>query len=288
MKTWTIQSLLEWTSQHFKEKGIESARLDAELLLADTLKCKRLDLYLKFDQPVHDAELALFKVSVVRRGQREPVAYILGRQEFYSRVFEIPKRVLIPRPETEHLVDSVLQWTRSNTKEKFDALEIGCGSGAIAVSLLAEEPRFVFSCLDIQIEACEVTEKNSVKHNVRDRVVIECADFEKWSGQKTFDVVVSNPPYVAGRVSDKLEPDVRDFEPARALFGGPEGTETLSRWIPKMAAALNPGGLMVCEIGYDQEEMVRALAGSNPSLTHVRVDKDLAGHPRVFSAQKII
>jgi release factor glutamine methyltransferase len=283
---WTIQKLIQWTTQHFGAKGIESSRLDAELLLAHTLNCKRLDLYLKFDQPVSTAELASFKNLVMRRTQREPVAYILGRQEFFSYSFDVSPGVLIPRPETEHLLEEALSWAKLKSDEKISILDIGSGSGAIGVTLAIEDPRIHVTALDISEKASRQTSTNAKKFDVLDRVLAENKDFFQWESPHTFDAVVSNPPYVGKNTSDALSKEVRDFEPHVALFGGEKGDEILSQWIPKMVEALKPSGLFLCEIGYDQETRARALAEETGVLTNIEILKDYSGHPRILKAFK--
>jgi release factor glutamine methyltransferase len=281
---WTIAKVIEWTTLHFNSKGIDSARLDGELLLSHTLKCKRIDLYLKFDQLVTQDELTAYKALVVRRSKREPIAYILGRQEFYDRSFCIHSGVLIPRPETEHLVEAALEWAKINENEKILALDIGCGSGAISVSLAAENAKFFLTALDISTVACETTKVNAEKNNVSKKIEIENADFQSWSSSKKFDLVVSNPPYVGENVASTLKADVINFEPREALFGGLIGDEKLKVWLPKMIEYINPEGLLLCEIGFDQENAAIKCCENSGTMERIEVLKDYSGHPRVLRA----
>jgi release factor glutamine methyltransferase len=283
---WTIQKLIHWTTGHFGSKGIDSARLDAELLLAATLRCKRLDLYLRFDQPLAADELKNFKALVVRRAAREPVAYILGQQEFYNRTFLVSPGVLIPRPETEHLIDKALSFFNSKTESALEVLDVGCGSGAIAVTLGALELRTRIRALDISPRACEVTKSNSDKENISERMKIENISFENWSSDQKFDLVVSNPPYISLDSKDALPPEVRNHEPQEALFGGQRGDEILSRWLPKMAELLKSGGLLLCEIGYNQSAAVEEYARATGILENIGFLKDYAGHNRILHGSR--
>jgi release factor glutamine methyltransferase len=286
MKVWTTLELIEWTTGHFKTKGIESSRLDAELLLASALNCQRLDLYLKFDMPVGEEHLETYRGLVNRRAKREPIAYILGKQEFYARSFDVSSHVLIPRPETELIIEKALGWAKTSTKSELTCLDVGCGSGAIGLTLALEDSRFTICCVDVSEEACKITAKNAKKHNIENRVDILTQDFEGWSQLKLYDLIVSNPPYIGRQVAQSLTPDVREFEPEGALYGGPMGHEVIEKWIPKMTEVLAPGGLLLCEIGYDQEDQIMGIAQRIKLLERQMVARDLAGQPRLFMAQK--
>jgi len=283
---WNIQKLIVWTTQHFSSKGINSSRLDAELLLAKTLKCKRLDLYLRFDQPVSAIELQSFKSLVLRRSQREPIAYILGQQEFFNRVFEISPGVLIPRPETESVIEEALAWAKTKNESELSALDIGSGSGAISVTLPLEDPRIIVTALDISSRAVSQTKINAEKMGVGPKVKVEGVDFLEWQSSDLFDLVISNPPYIGRATAPSLESDVRDYEPHEALFGGEKGHETLQQWIPKMAKLIKPSGLLLCEIGYNQREVILNYAQETGILENIEVMKDYSGHPRILRATK--
>jgi release factor glutamine methyltransferase len=281
-EVWTIQKTIQWTSQHFLSKKIESARLDTELLLAKALGCKRIDLYLKFDQPLKANELKTFKEMVVRRSQREPVAYILGVREFFGREFEVGPGVLIPRPETELLIDLTL----AHHTRPLKILDVGCGSGAIAVTLAAEIEQSQVHGLDASEKACGMTAANSTKHGVESRLKITHGEFLKHEQGEPYELVVSNPPYIGLSIKDSLQPEVGGFEPELALFGGEKGHEILEQWIPKMGQHLLPGGLLLCEIGYDQEEISKNITERTHLFDSIQIHKDLNGNPRVLKAQR--
>jgi release factor glutamine methyltransferase len=291
---WTIQKLLDWTSKHFSTKGIGSARLDTELLLARALGCKRLDLYLKFDQPLKPEELSNFKEMVKRRSQKEPVAYILGEKEFYGRGFSVGPGVLIPRPETEHLIDTVLEWVRLNSgaaefkkeEQELKILDVGSGSGAIGVTLALEFPKSHVKAIEASHVAAQFTETNAAKLGASVEVLNQ--DFESYAQSTTeiFDVVASNPPYIGRLAQDTLQEDVKGFEPEQALYGGNQGHELLTKWLPLYVKLLKPNGLLVFEIGSDQGEIVKKLLAENEELDQIQIIQDYSGHPRIARAIK--
>jgi release factor glutamine methyltransferase len=287
---WTIQKLLTWTTQHFASKNISSARLDAELLLSHMLGCKRLDLYLRFDQPLGAAELARFKEFVIRRAKNEPVAYILGSKEFYGREFKVGPGALIPRPETEHLIDEVLNWAKaqraSDEPAPLKILEVGAGSGCIAATLAKELPQAKVLALEKSEEAFLWAKLNVEAHQVGGQVEVVHQDFDRFRTDAKFDVIVSNPPYVGENTKHHLAPDVRDFEPPAALYGGEVGYELLRRWIPVWCGLLGPKGLLVIEIGFDQGPIVNKILDDQQELESVKIINDYAGHSRIARAIK--
>lgn len=288
-EVWTIQKLLTWTTQHFIGRGIDSARLDAEILLSHVLDCRRLDLYLKFDQPMKAAELAAFRELVKRRSRREPVAYIVGNKEFYGREFQVGTGALVPRPETEHLIDAVLDWARQNdVKDKsLDILDVGTGSGCIAVTLAAELPGAYVKALDISPDAIKWAQINGVALGVNERLEFVCQDFSAFEGRESsFDVIASNPPYIGRDHQSELAVDVKDHEPEPALYGGSQGPELWSNWVDKWVKLLKPGGLLVFEIGFDQGVLARETLLADQRLNGAQVINDYAGHPRIARATK--
>lgn len=279
---WTPVDLVRWTTGYLGDKGFHNARLNAELLLAGTLGCKRLDLYLQFDRPLTPDELAEFKRRLQRRARREPLQYIEGFAEFRALRLKVDGRVLIPRPETEQLVGEVLNWSRG--RSGLAALDVGTGSGAIALSL-AGEGRASFArvlATDASAAALEVAAENArfVGLEVEFRLGM---GFEPAAGER-FDVVVSNPPYIADGDEPTLDPEVRDWEPALALFGGSDGLRTLRVLVAQAPAHLRPGGLLALEIGSEQADAVSDLIRATGAFAAPRVVTDLAGRSRMVLA----
>ena len=281
-EVWTIERILRWTQDFFAQKGIGTARLDAEVLLAHALGCNRVRLYTHFDQPLTGEERDAFRALVRRRANREPVAYLCGHREFFSRAFAVGPDVLIPRPETEHLVEAALAWLQAQGLSTPRILDVGTGSGALAVTLAAEVPGAHVTASDLSAAALQMAARNAAQHGVEARMVWAHGDLlAPISGP--FDLIVSNPPYIPTVDRSTLERDVRDYEPAQALFAGTDGLDIVRRLIPQVRAALAQPGLFLCEFGVAQgaavESLVRA-AGFND----VTIVPDLQGHPRVVRA----
>jgi release factor glutamine methyltransferase len=268
-------------------RGIESARLEAELLLAAALSVDRLSLYLQFERPVAPAELERFRGYVRRRLRGEPVQYIVGEVAFRQLVLCVDRRVLIPRPETEVLVGAVLRWTRERTTllgRTLRGADIGTGSGAIALSLVAEGGCAGVVATDASSEALEVARCNAARCGWAHAV--EFRHGAGWTplGAETFDVVVSNPPYVAEAERAELAPEVVEWEPAGALFAGPDGFAVLDELITGAADRLVAGGMLALETGAAQAASVAARLGDTQRFEDVRVLADLAGRPRIVVA----
>lgn len=284
MPVWTILSLIRWTSKYLEEKGLPEPRLDAELLLADALGMKRLDLYLQFDRPLLPEELAEFKQRLRRRARREPLQYIAGHAAFRNLNLVVDRRVLIPRPETEVLVDYVLGWAAG--RHGLSVLDVGTGSGAIALTL-ATEGEQVFRrvvATDISSGALEVAEQNRVA--VGARVEFRRGPFFEPVAGECFDVVVSNPPYVGERERSTLDPEVAEWEPPEALFSGLDGLEAIRRLAEEAPRHLSPGGLLALEIGAGQGEAVQNLLRATSAFESVEVKPDLAGRDRIVLARR--
>lgn len=274
-----VAELLKTTTAWFKKRGVDSARLDAELLLSEVTGLERMQLYTSFDRPVHPTELDAYRALVKRRGDREPVAYILGEREFYGRPFAVDPRVLIPRPDTEVLLDEVL--ARIDAEAEGVVLDYGTGSGAIALTLAAERPGLKLLAVDISPDALEVAKANAAALEVADRVGFVRSDGfarvpDRFKG--TLTAILANPPYIPESDRAGLMPDVRDHEPGLALFM-PEGLEHYRR-IAGSIEWLAPGGLVAVEVGMGQAEAVQALF-TEAGLTDLAVRKDLAGIERV-------
>lgn len=286
---WTILNLIRWTDERFKKEGLATPRLDAEVLLAQTLGVTRVWLYTHFDQPLERGELARFKKLIQRRMRREPLAYIVGQREFWSLPFKVTPDVLIPRPETEILVAEALRvLSRPEQPERsFRVLEIGTGSGAVSIVLAKELPSASVVATDLSAKALSIAEENAVKFGVRERIIFLKGDlFDPLEKEWRFELVITNPPYIPKDQFPSLQPEVRDFEPRTAIDGGRDGLAFYRRALPKVSRFLNPGGWFLAEIGAGQEEEVRRIAERNPELDSFTLVTDLAGIKRVFRAQR--
>jgi release factor glutamine methyltransferase len=267
------------------ERGITNARLEAELLLAGLLGMKRLDLYLQHDRPVDERELARFRALIRRRLKHEPLQYILGTAAFRQLELHVDARVLIPRPETEVLVGAVLQW-HARRAVKGIALDIGTGSGAIALSLAREGDFEHVVATDISADALDVARANAAAAGLTERVTFrEGSLFEAVSGDAVFAAIVSNPPYVAESERASLAAEVRDYEPAVALFAGARGLDVIERIVRAAPQHLEPGGLLALEIGISQRADVLDCV-ERAGYENARVEMDLTGRPRVLLAER--
>lgn len=281
---WTILKLIQWTTTYFKQQGIESARIDAELLLAFTLDVQRIDLYLRYDQPLNQDELTRFRGFVKRRAAREPVAYITGVKEFWELSLAVGPSVLIPRPETECLVEAVSDFLKGYTGSAEPViLDLGTGSGAIALALAQSCPTARVAAVERSAEALATADRNRRRHGLDDRVSLVAGD---WlapikADPALCDVIVSNPPYIPSGDIDGLQPEIVRYEPRAALDGGPAGLDCLDGIIAAAPACLRPGGGLFLEIGHDQFPAVRRLAENCGAYRDVVCRKDYGGHDRV-------
>jgi release factor glutamine methyltransferase len=281
-RVWTILDVLNWTAERFATAGIESPRLDAELLLADALATDRLHLYLDHDRPLGDDELARFRDRVRRRIAREPVAYIVGRREFWSLSFKVTPAVLIPRPDTELLVETAAARLKTHPAPRI--VDVGTGSGAIAVALARELPAARVDAVDLSEDALAVARENALALGVAERVAFRRGDLLGEAGAGVYDLVVSNPPYVAPEAYEALMPEVRLYEPKAALVAADGGMAIVRRLVRDAPAALRPGGLLLIEIGFDQADRARALFADRETWEEPVVLKDLAGRDRAVLA----
>jgi release factor glutamine methyltransferase len=282
-RVWSVLDLIRYTADYLGGKGIREPRLNAELLLADTLGLKRLDLYLQFDRPVRPDELAEFKSRLLRRARHEPLQYIAGHTDFRELRLSVDRRVLIPRPETEVLVGEVLAWCAG--RGGLSAMDIGTGSGAIALSLAVEGPFERVLATDLSAAALEVARENH--RTAAPGAPVEFREgpgFAPATGER-FDVVVSNPPYVGEEEREGLDPEVRDWEPALALFAGPGGLEVVDELVAAAPEHLREGGLLALEIGAAQASRVVDLIRAAARFREPRVVRDLAGRDRIVLAE---
>lgn len=284
---WTVMRLVRWSATYLEGKGVERGRLDAEHLLAHALGTARLDLYLQFDRPLAPAELDRYRPLLKRRAEREPLQYILGHAAFRELELAVDARVLIPRPETEVLVDEVLAWAGPADGKPRTALDVGTGSGAIALSLVAEGPFARVVATDTAAEALALARENARRCGASGSVEFrEGPLFEPVAAGERFDVVVSNPPYVADRDAGALEPEVGRWEPAVALFAGPDGLGVLRGLVDGAPERLAPRGLLALEVGLHQAGPVVAMIEARGAYDEVRVRRDLAGRERVVLATR--
>jgi len=281
---WTIINLLQWAASYLKTHNIDSPRATGEILLAHGLKCERIDLYLNFDQPLVGHELKVFKTLIQRRIRREPVAYILGVKEFWSLDLEVTKEVLIPRPETECLVETALELlSRPASSQSWRVLDLGTGSGAIIIALASQQPRHTYFASDRNIQAVRVAHRNARRHNLGEMIHYLNADWLTALNQKTsaFDMIVSNPPYIPSRVLEGLQPEIRDFEPISALDGNGDGLGCFKKIIRSAHCYLKPGGVLLLEIGHDQQDDIHRTVCDSGHYDDFSCTKDYGGHDRV-------
>jgi release factor glutamine methyltransferase len=284
---WTILALIRWADERFSKEGMATPRLDAEVLLAETLGLDRVGLYTHFDQPLHPDELARFKQLLLRRLRREPVAYILGKREFWSLPLHVTPDVLIPRPDTETLVSEALRVLGPEKGKNLCFLEIGTGSGAISIALAKELPAARGVATDLSAEALVVAEENALRCGVRERIRFLQGDlFQPLGNGEAFDLIVTNPPYIPRGDFPSLMPEVRDYEPRIALDGGEDGLNFFRRALPAVSEYLHPGSWFLAEMGSGQGQKILAIAGKSPGLDSFGFAKDLSGINRVFKARK--
>jgi len=279
---WTIRALMEWTEKHFLQRGIESPRLEAQLLLAHALGCKKTELYTRWNEPIIEEKRTRFRELIKRRLDGCPVQYLLGEREFFLLMLDVTPAVLIPRPETEVLVTEALALLKALPTAR--VLDIGTGSGAIALALAHRAKAALVTAIDISADALEVAKRNAVKHGLAERVRFLQGDLLAPVAGESFEIIVSNPPYVTSAEFAALPPHVRDFEPRLALEAGPDGFAIYDRLIPSAALQLVPGGTLLLEIGSTQEEGVRerlVAAGLEVGAT-IRDGR----HPRVMSGRR--
>ena len=277
-ETWTVARVLQWTTGYFEEQAFESARLDAELLISDALGVDRVGLYLQHHKPLDPEELTLIRERVRRRVGHEPVAYITGTKGFWTLELKVDARVLVPRPETEHLVERAIDYL--SAVETPRVVDVGCGSGCIALSIAEAAPNAEVCGVDISAAALEVAAENAANLDL-ERVVWQEGDLLE-SCDGPYDLIVSNPPYIATAEIETLMPSVKSHEPRLALDGGDDGLSLYRRLIPQARSRLAPGGALMVEIGCEQGPAVASLFGE-AGLSEVQTHQDYAGHDRVVT-----
>jgi release factor glutamine methyltransferase len=290
-QAWTIKRLLEWTSGFFGRKAVDQPRFSAEQLLAHVLKVPRIRLYTDFQRPLNDAELAAFRELVRRASEQEPIAYLTGRAHFFNLELDVTRDVLIPRPDTETLVENVLQLARRTSGfETPRVLDLCTGSGCIAAAIAHHHKHAMVVGTDLSPAALEVARRNIERLGLADRITLLQGDlFEPLSqlvDQHPFDLIVSNPPYINTAKIDTLDRSVRDYEPRLALDGGDDGLRFHRRLLEGSSSRLRGGGRVFFEIAFDQAEQVHSLASQYSDFDEVKILKDAAGNDRVLTARR--
>ena len=284
-ETWTVGRLLTWTQGYLRDRGSESPRLDAEVLLSKALDYARVQLYTHWDEEVGSKARKDFRELVRKRAEGSPVAYLVGRKEFFSLPLEVNPSVLIPRPDSEFVVVECLDALKGTTDPI--VVDVGTGSGNLALAIASQRKDARVIALDVSPDALAVARSNAERLGLSDRVTIREGDLlEPVKFDGPFDAIVSNPPYIPTDVIPSLEAGVRDFEPHRALDGGPDGLRVVTRLVDEAAPLLKPGGHLVLEIGSDQEVPVRDLV-ARPELALAPTVRDASGHPRVILARRL-
>jgi len=282
---WTVGRILEWTTQYLQKHGSDSPRLDAELLLAKARGCPRIQLYVQFNEVVPDSQRTVMRDLVKRRTQAEPVAYLIGRREFFGLEFRVTRDVLVPRPDTETLVLELV--TEARKFERPRILDVGTGSGCIAIAAAVSVPTALVTAVDDSSAALAVARENAARHKTGDRVTFLEGDmFAPVPPGTMFDFVASNPPYVADGEIEQLPPDIRQHEPLQALRGGRDGHDEISRLLAGAPLVLKPGGKLLVEFSPEQADLILQLCGESPGFREPKILKDLEGRARVLVATR--
>ncbi|HEY8505231.1 MAG TPA: peptide chain release factor N(5)-glutamine methyltransferase [Gemmataceae bacterium] len=279
---WSISRLLSWTEQYLRQKGIESPRLEAQILLAHVLQVPPIQLYVRSEEPTSEETRSAFKALLKRRVEGCPVAHLVGYREFYKLRFDVSPAVLVPRPETELLVMKALELIKGRPGAR--VLDVGTGSGCIAVSIAHQAGAADVTATDVSPAALEVARANAARHGLGGRIRFLEGDLFGPVPRERFDLIVSNPPYIAEDEFPLLAAEVREHDPRQALAGGLDGLSVLRPLIAQAPEHLTPGGHLLVEIGYKQEEAVRGLFEA-AGFQLLKTLKDAAGHPRVIGGR---
>lgn len=289
-EVWTVGRLLTWTTEWLKTRGSDSPRLDAEVLLAFVRNCPRILLYTAFDEIVDGEQRQSFRELVRRRGQGEPVAYLVGIKEFFSMSLDVTPATLIPRPETEGLVVRALDvWKEDfSGKAGMRVLDVGTGSGALAIALASHMTDAIVTATDISQAALEIASGNVSKHSLDERIDLFCSDvLDHPDLSGSWDIIVSNPPYIREDEFDGLPDDVRLYEPRHALVGGVTGCEIVQRLVQQASGSLTSGGWMFIEVGPSTVSAAEKIISDTTELVGAPTVKDSAGLPRIVQARAV-
>ena len=292
-ETWTVRRILEWTTGFFTRRHVDAPRLSAELLLAHVLGVPRIKLYTDYERPLNERQLASMRALVQRAAEEEPIAYLTGRAHFFNLEFEVTRDVLIPRPDTETVVENVLQLVRNGPGfEAPRVLDLCTGSGCVAAAVAHHCRAATVVGTDISAAAVEVARRNVARLGLSDRVVVEQGDLfgplADMVDKRPFHLVVANPPYISTAQLDALDRSVREYEPLGALDGGLDGLLIHRRILAEAPPHLIPGGRMFLEIAFDQGEQALAAAAEHSAFEDVRILKDYGGHDRVLAATRTL
>jgi release factor glutamine methyltransferase len=288
MEIWTIKKLLDWVCGYFEEKSVDSPRLSAELLLCHVLELERIQLYTFFDRAVNPPQLAELRGFVKRAGEHEPIAYLVGRCEFYSLPLTISPDCLIPRPETEHLVEKAIMLLRDRLGTQY-VLDLCTGSGCIAAAIAKNVNNSNIVATDISDAALKVAAANIEKLQLTKKVKLFCGDlFDpiiKGLDDSQFDLIISNPPYVSEVEYASLDKNVKNYEPAQALLAGVDGLDIYKRIAKKAGDFMKPDGALMIEIGYAQGPAIRELLENAGIFKDILIEKDFANNDRIVTAK---
>lgn len=286
-RIWNISELLKWTADYFQSHNIESPRMGAELLLSHCLNVPRLNLYLQHDKPLLLEELSRYKSMVKRRMSREPIAYITGSKGFWTLDLSVSNSVLVPRPDTECLVETALEMLKIKSDIPLNILDLGTGSGAIVLSLASEMPMNKYFAVDVSVAAIDIAKKNAALNCPEmDIGFISSSWFDGLAEIEYFDLIVSNPPYIPTKDIMKLEPEIKEYEPFLALDGDVDGLKCVRHIIEQAGNYLKPGGWLMIETGFDQKESVLEIVQGVGGYLHAEYIRDFAGNNRVVRMQK--
>ena len=289
MEIWTIQKLLNWMTEHFTGKDIDSPRMSAEMLLTHVLGLERIELYMHFDRQIEKPQLNRLHALVKRASEHEPIAYLVGMTEFYSLDIKVTPDTLIPRPETEMLAERAIEYLRTLQAPQY-MCDLCTGSGCIAVAVAIGAGEAKIIATDICDAAMAVADENITAHKLNERVHLLCGDLFtpiiEGLDQTKFDVITSNPPYIATDEYEKLDKNVRDYEPELALHAGADGLDVYRRIVEQGPEHLKPAGRLMLEIGYQQGDAVTKLLEDSGEFKDITVEKDFAKNDRIVTAVK--
>jgi len=278
---WTIKSLLDWIAPYLEEKQVDAPRLCAEMLMCHVLGKQRLDLYTEFDTVVPPGQLAQLRAMVKRAGDHEPVAYLVGKTEFYSMELAVRPGCLIPRPETEMLVQHAIEFLRTREGQQ-SVLDLCTGSGCIAAAIAHNFKDAHITATDLSQDALDIATENITKHQLTDRITLCQGDLLTPVSSGPFDLIVSNPPYVSEAEYEALDKNVKDYEPREALLAGPQGLDIYERLLGQIEPHLKPNAAVMLEIGYSQGPQLHSILEKTGLFSHLQVHKDLQKHDRLM------
>jgi len=285
-------SVLKEAINTLSSNHIEQPRLDAELLLAHVLELRKEDLIIRPDQELTDSQEEIFQQLVERRRRKEPLAYIIGRREFWSLEFRVNPKVLIPRPETEGVLERLMDIAGDEVDDKaIRILDVGTGSGILAIVAALEFPNAQVTAVDKSEDALEVARQNALRHQVTDRIEFLGMDAKRdWEFPDNgfYDYILSNPPYIVSDGLEQLMLDVREYEPRAALDGGPDGLACYRDFVAQGFSFLKPGGYFIFEVGDDQAGPVKQILQAQGGLDEIEINQDLSGRDRVVSARRVL